>query len=108
VRAEAPAPGQVHRAADVLREAKRPVVLAGHGAARADATAALIRFSEELGVPVANTFHGKGVMPDDHPNRIGTIGFMPTRRSSTSTGSRPRSTCTIPLTSESSAISVPR
>ena len=76
VRAEAPAPGQVQRAADVLREAKRPVVLAGHGAARADATAALVRFSEELGVPVANTFHGKGVMPDDHPNSIGTIGFM--------------------------------
>ena len=76
VRAEAPAPGQVQRAADALREAKRPVVLAGHGAARADATAALVRFSEELGVPVANTFHGKGVMPDDRPNSIDTIGFM--------------------------------
>ena len=76
VRAEAPAPGQVQRAADALRETKRPVVLAGHGAARADATAALVRFSEELGVPVANTFHGKGVMPDDRPNSIGTIGFM--------------------------------
>jgi acetolactate synthase I/II/III large subunit len=76
VRAEAPAPGQVQRAADALRDAKRPVVLAGHGAARADATAALVRFSEELGVPVANTFHGKGVMPDDHANSIGTIGFM--------------------------------
>ncbi len=76
VRADAPAPGQVQRAVAVLREAKRPVVLAGHGAARCDATAALIRFSDELGVPVANTFHGKGVMPDDHPNAIGTIGFM--------------------------------
>jgi acetolactate synthase-1/2/3 large subunit len=76
VRAEAPAPGQVQRAADVLREAKRPVVLAGHGAARADATAALMRLCEELGVPVATTFHGKGVIPDDHPNCIGTIGFM--------------------------------
>ena len=42
----------------------------------ADATAALVRFSEELGVPVANTFHGKGVMPDDRPNSIDTIGFM--------------------------------
>ena len=35
-----------------------------------------MRFSDELGVHVANTFHGKGVMPDDHPNSIGTIGFM--------------------------------
>ena len=76
VRAEAPAPGQVERAVDILRKAKRPVVLAGHGAARADATEALVRFSEEFGIPVANTFHGKGVMPDDHPNSIGTIGFM--------------------------------
>jgi acetolactate synthase I/II/III large subunit len=76
VRAEAPAPGQVERAIDILRKAKRPVVLAGHGAARADATAALVRFSDEFGIQVANTFHGKGVMPDDHPNSIGTIGFM--------------------------------
>src|SRR5271170_4447391 len=76
VRADAPARGQVQRAADVLRAAKRPVVLAGHGAARSDATAALIRFAEALDIPVANTFHGKGVMPDDHPNSIGTLGFM--------------------------------
>lgn len=76
VRADAPAPRQVARAVEVLRNAKRPVVLAGHGAARADATKALVRFSEEFGIQVANTFHGKGVMPDDHPNSIGTLGFM--------------------------------
>lgn len=76
VRPDAPAPGQVERAVDILRKAKRPVVLAGHGAARGNATAALVRFSEQFGIPVANTFHGKGVMPDDHPNSIGTIGFM--------------------------------
>jgi acetolactate synthase-1/2/3 large subunit len=76
VRAEAPAAGQVARAADILRKAKRPVVLAGHGAARGDATDALVRFSDEFGIQVANTFHGKGVMPDDHPNAIGTLGFM--------------------------------
>ena len=76
VRADAPAFRQVARAVDILRDAERPVVLAGHGAARADATAALVRFSEEFHLPVANTFHGKGVMPDDHPNSIGTLGFM--------------------------------
>ena len=76
VRADAPAPRQVARAVDILRKAQRPVVLAGHGAARADATEALVRFSEEFGIQVANTFHGKGVMPDDHPNSIGTLGFM--------------------------------
>lgn len=76
VRADAPAARQVARAVDILREAQRPVVLAGHGAARGDATAALVRFSEELGIRVANSFHGKGVMPDDHPNSLGTLGFM--------------------------------
>lgn len=76
VRPDAPAPGQVERAVDILRKAKRPVVLAGHGAARGNATAALVRFSDQFGIPVANTFHGKGVMPDDHPNSIGTLGFM--------------------------------
>lgn len=140
VRPDAPAPGQVERAVDILRKAKRPVMLAGHGAARGGATAALVRFSEAFGVPVANTFHGKGVMPDDHPNSIGTLGFMshdyvnfgfdnadvviavgyelqefdpvrinprPTRRSSTSIVSRPRSTRTIRWTWGSSATSAP-
>ena len=35
-----------------------------------------IRFSERLNLPVATTFLGKGVFPDDHPNALGTIGFM--------------------------------
>ena len=44
--------------------------------ARDGAVDALIRFSERLNVPVATTFLGKGVFPDDHPNALGTIGFM--------------------------------
>jgi acetolactate synthase I/II/III large subunit len=76
VRPDAPSPSQVDRAAALLRDAKRPMVLAGHGAARGHATEALVRFAEATGVKVANTFHGKGVMPDDHPNSAGTIGFM--------------------------------
>ncbi len=76
VRAEAPSAAQVDRAVEILRAAHNPVVLAGHGAARAKATAALTRFAESANVSVANTFHGKGVMPDDHPNSRGTIGFM--------------------------------
>jgi acetolactate synthase-1/2/3 large subunit len=76
VRADAPAVRQVARAVDILRTAVRPVLLAGHGAARSGATDALVRFSEKFDIPVANTFHGKGVMPDDHPNSIGALGFM--------------------------------
>ena len=53
-----------------------PIVLAGHGAARAAAGPALRRFAETLGIPVATTFHGKGVFPDDHPLALGAVGFM--------------------------------
>jgi acetolactate synthase-1/2/3 large subunit len=72
----APSEAQVVRAAHVLERATSPVVLAGPGVARDGATDALIRFSEQLGLPVATTFLGKGVFPDDHPNALGTIGFM--------------------------------
>lgn len=52
------------------------MLLAGHGAARAHAQQALVRFSEQLNIPVATTFMGKGVFPDNHPNALGTVGFM--------------------------------
>jgi acetolactate synthase I/II/III large subunit len=72
----APAEAQVRRAAELLEAATAPVVLAGPGVARDDAMNALVRFSERLHLPVATTFLGKGVFPDDHPNALGTIGFM--------------------------------
>ena len=75
-RPDEPSPSQIARAADVLDQAIRPIVLAGHGAARSDAADALRRFSELLGLPVATTFHGKGVFADDHPNALGAVGFM--------------------------------
>ncbi|TYK52363.1 acetolactate synthase large subunit [Actinomadura decatromicini] len=76
VRTQEPSPSQIARAADVLALARRPVVLAGHGATRARASEALVHFSEHLGLPVATTFNGKGVFPDDHPNALGAVGFM--------------------------------
>ena len=71
-----PSDDQVQRAAHALAAATHPVVLAGAGVARDRAVGALRRFSERLGIPVATTFQGKGAMPDDHPNALGTIGFM--------------------------------
>lgn len=76
VRPNEPADEQIVRALEVLHAAERPILLAGHGAAREGATDALIRFAEHTGMPVATTFHGKGVFPDDHPLALGTVGFM--------------------------------
>lgn len=75
-RGGAPSPEQVTRAVEVLEGARNPVILAGHGASRDHAAEALIRFSERLRIPVATTFMGKGVFPENHPNALGTIGFM--------------------------------
>ncbi|MFA4929909.1 MAG: acetolactate synthase large subunit [Patulibacter sp.] len=76
VRPNEPADGQIARAIELLHGAEQPILLAGHGAAREGATDALIRFAEHTGIPVATTFHGKGVFPDDHPLALGAVGFM--------------------------------
>jgi acetolactate synthase I/II/III large subunit len=68
--------GRIAEAATRLKTARRPVILAGHGVARARASDVLARLSEALNAPVATTFMGKGVIPDDHPNALGVIGFM--------------------------------
>ncbi len=75
-RTDEPSPSQIARAATVLDASQRPIILAGHGAARSGAADALLRFSELLSLPVATTFHGKGVFPDDHPHSLGAVGFM--------------------------------
>jgi acetolactate synthase-1/2/3 large subunit len=82
VRDAAPSPSQLARAVTLLQQAKAPLLLAGHGTARAHAVdprfivGSLVRFSEKLAIPVATTFMGKGVFPDNHPNALGTVGFM--------------------------------
>ncbi|MFB9197507.1 acetolactate synthase large subunit [Actinomadura verrucosospora] len=76
VRPQEPSAAQIARAADVIALARQPIVLAGHGATRARASDALVYFSERLGLPVATTFNGKGVFPDDHRNALGAVGFM--------------------------------
>ncbi|MBI3468460.1 MAG: acetolactate synthase large subunit [Planctomycetes bacterium] len=67
---------QIDRAARIISEAASPVVLAGNGVARGRAAAALVRFGERLNIPVATTFMGKGVIPDDHPLSLGAIGLQ--------------------------------
>ncbi|WP_101948772.1 acetolactate synthase large subunit [Mycobacterium sp. 3519A] len=75
-RPDDPSAAQLQRASEILRNARNPILLAGHGAARGEASQAVRRFAEALDIPVATTFHGKGVMPDDHPLALGAVGFM--------------------------------
>lgn len=71
-----PAPLEIEKAAQILRHAKNPVILAGHGVARSHATKILTQFAEQYQVPVATTFMGKGVISDRLDLALGVIGFM--------------------------------
>jgi len=61
-------------AAELLRGARRPLIVSGGGTIYAEATDALRELAEATGVPVAETQAGKGSLPYDHPRSLGAIG----------------------------------
>jgi 3D-(3,5/4)-trihydroxycyclohexane-1,2-dione acylhydrolase (decyclizing) len=69
-----PEPAALARAADVIRSAARPVIVAGGGVIYSGATAELQAFAEAAGIPVAETQAGKGSLAYDHPLALGGIG----------------------------------
>ncbi|BCJ62273.1 3D-(3,5/4)-trihydroxycyclohexane-1,2-dione acylhydrolase (decyclizing) [Micromonospora endophytica] len=69
-----PEPAALARAVEVLRAARRPLIVAGGGVSYAEATEALRRFAEATGIPVAETQAGKGSLRHDHPLAVGAIG----------------------------------
>jgi acetolactate synthase-1/2/3 large subunit len=62
-------------AAELLRSAERPVLVAGHGVLMAGATADLLRFAEASGVAVGTTLLGLGAFPEQHPQALGMVGM---------------------------------
>jgi acetolactate synthase I/II/III large subunit len=71
-----PAARELLRAADLVRGAIRPVALAGNGVVRTGAAPALREFVRATGIPVAETFMGKGLLPPDSPRALGTVGLQ--------------------------------
>jgi 3D-(3,5/4)-trihydroxycyclohexane-1,2-dione acylhydrolase (decyclizing) len=65
-------------AAAAIREARRPLIVAGGGVIYSEATAALRQFVERTGIPVGETQAGKGSLPYDHPAALGAIGVTGT------------------------------
>ncbi|MBR6029594.1 MAG: 3D-(3,5/4)-trihydroxycyclohexane-1,2-dione acylhydrolase (decyclizing) [Clostridia bacterium] len=65
---------QTDRAAAILREAKRPLVIAGGGVRYSFAHEALRGFCESTGIPFCETQAGKSVLPWDHPLNLGGVG----------------------------------
>jgi 3D-(3,5/4)-trihydroxycyclohexane-1,2-dione acylhydrolase (decyclizing) len=64
----------VARAAELIRSAGRPLIVAGGGVIYSEATAALKSFAGTFGIPVGQTQAGKGSMRSDDPLCVGAIG----------------------------------
>ena len=70
-----PHPIQVRRAAELLANAEKPMIIAGGGVIASNASEELIRLSEKILAPVATTLMGKGAIPEDHPLALGQLGM---------------------------------
>ena len=69
-----PEPVALARAAALIRESLRPLIISGGGTIYAEATSALRGFAEVTGIPVTETQAGKGSLRYDHPLALGAIG----------------------------------
>ena len=67
---------KIEEAANIIANARFPMILVGNGVIRNDACAALRSFVEALHIPVANTFMSKGAIPFSHEMSLGTIGLQ--------------------------------
>ena len=68
-------PDQLERAAELINQAERPVILAGHGVLISGAMAQLLEFANKTKIPVALTLLGLGVFPRQHPLCLGMMGM---------------------------------
>jgi len=66
---------QVQAAANLLNEAKKPLMIVGQGIMLSNAEEELLTFAEKSGIPVASTLLGLGVFPANHPLFVGMVGM---------------------------------
>src|SRR4051812_34056825 len=74
--AQLPAPSAVARALDVLKSAKRPLIILGKGAAYAQADEEIRALVEKSGIPFLQMSMAKGLLPDTHPQAAGAARSM--------------------------------
>ncbi len=66
---------QIRKAAEVINDAKRPVLYVGGGVIQSNATHELRRFAQTLQCPVTTTLHGLGAYPENDPLAMGMLGM---------------------------------
>ncbi|WP_051811516.1 3D-(3,5/4)-trihydroxycyclohexane-1,2-dione acylhydrolase (decyclizing) [Kitasatospora sp. MBT63] len=81
-----PDAGELARAAELIRGARRPLLVAGGGVHHSGAERALAALVEATGLPVAETQAGKGSLPWDHPAQLGAVGHTGTTAANDAAG----------------------
>jgi len=66
---------QIADALELIKQAKKPVILAGHGILMSGAWQELRELAERAQIPVTLTLLGKGAMPENHPLCVGMMGM---------------------------------
>ncbi|MGB5254291.1 MAG: thiamine pyrophosphate-binding protein [Sedimenticolaceae bacterium] len=66
---------KIEKAAEVIANARFPLIMAGNGVIRAGASAALEQLASETGIPVTMTFMAKGAIPRTYPMSLGATGL---------------------------------
>ncbi len=66
---------QVEDALELIKNAKKPVILAGHGIVMSGASQELQELAERAQIPVTLTLLGKGALPENHPLVVGMMGM---------------------------------
>jgi acetolactate synthase I/II/III large subunit len=66
---------QIEKAAQLINEAKKPYIFAGHGLIISEAQAELDEFLQKTDIPVATTLLGMSCVPSNHPNYVGWLGM---------------------------------
>lgn len=70
-----PARKQIVAAAELLRTAKKPLIISGGGVRYSGAEVVLAKLAVERGIPIAETIAGKGAVTHDHPAYVGVLGI---------------------------------
>ena len=68
-------PKQIKKAIELLKEAKRPLIVAGHGVLLSGATEELYKLATTCQIPVTNTLLGLGSFPREHQLSLGMLGM---------------------------------
>ncbi len=71
-----PSAEKVEQAAEIISNAKFPIIMAGNGVIRSRCSDELVQFAEKLNIPVATTFMAKGTIASSHDLSLGTVGLQ--------------------------------